>query len=197
MSGAGVDALLRLLAEQGSGEYFGEKVTITEHQLQAAHLAELDGASAPLVVAALVHDVGWLLAAASDQPSGRPEPLGRHDPPRLHETIGPHEEIGAEWLSAFLPLSVTEPVRLHVLAKRYLSAVWPAYHDGLSPASRRTLVAQGGPLDHDAVRSFEASPHAADALRLRVLDDQAKQTGARTPGLGHYEPLLRELAGIG
>lgn len=31
-----------------------------------------------------------------------------------------HETIGAQWLAGFFPAEVTEPVRLHVPAKRWL-----------------------------------------------------------------------------
>jgi phosphonate degradation associated HDIG domain protein len=180
MNAPTVERVLGLLREEGSVGYFGEDVTLTEHQLQSAHRAELEGASQSLVIAALVHDIGWIVQAVS---------------PDRREI--PHEQLGAEWLSSLLPPSVTEPIRLHVEAKRYLCATRPDYHATLSETSQRTLVAQGGPLEADGVREFERNPHAADALQLRHWDDLAKVPGASTPDLDHYAPLLAELAVIG
>jgi len=172
-----VEGVLRLLREEGSRAYFGEAVTITEHQLQAARQAEIEGAAAALIVAALLHDIGWVLQASSPE-----------------SATGPHEQLGAEWLSSFLPPAVTEPVRLHVVAKRYLCATRPGYDARLSDASRRTLVDQGGPLEGEAVRDFEANAYASDAVRLRLWDDLAKVPGAWTRDLDQYAPLLRALA---
>ena len=38
-----------------------------------------------------------------------------------------HGVRGAAWLAQWFPPAVTEPVRLHVAAKRYLCAVEPSY----------------------------------------------------------------------
>ncbi len=177
MSDANVESLLRLLREDGAVAYFGEDVTVTEHQLQAAQRAELEGAPDPLIVAALVHDIGWILAASAGG-----------------EKWEPHEQLGADWLSGFLPPAVTEPVRMHVLAKRYLCSTRPDYYDELSEESRRTLVNQGGLLEDREVKQFEGLAHSGDAIRLRIWDDLAKVPGWETPGLDHYERLLSELS---
>ena len=114
---------LGALRTRGQEAYLGEPVTVTQHSLQAAAAAEAEGSSPSLVVAALLHDLGWLL----------------HSGPR------PHEERGAEFLSfqGFGP-DVTEPVRLHVQAKRYLCTIDPDYRYRLSPESRRTLAPRAG-----------------------------------------------------
>jgi len=49
------------LLTAGSQAYLGEPVSIIAHSLQAARLAELDAAFPSLVVATLLHDIGWLL----------------------------------------------------------------------------------------------------------------------------------------
>jgi gamma-butyrobetaine dioxygenase len=147
---------------------------VTEHSLQAAAAAEAEGRPPTLVVAALLHDVGWLL----------------HTGPR------PHEERGAAFLArqGFGP-EVTEPVRLHVQAKRYLCTIDPDYRSRLSPESRRTLGPQGGLLDEEAREAFATHPFSADALALRRYDDQAKVPGAATPDLEHFARLLDALRG--
>ena len=168
------DAILRLFAERGSGLYFGEAVTETEHALQSAHLAEAAGADAQLVAAALLHDIGHLY----------------EDPELIEEQDLRHEEFGASLLRELLPESVWQPIRLHVAAKRYLCAVDPAYHAGLSWASRQSLALQGGPFDERGASAFLNAPFSQDALTLRRLDDLGKDPAMRTPELEHFFPLL-------
>jgi predicted HD phosphohydrolase len=163
--------VLTRLAAMGKRRYLGEPVTVIEHSLQTAHLAEREGAALPLVAAALLHDIGWLLRGGS-----------RH-----------HDLRGAAFLAEAFGPDVSEPVRLHVTAKRYLCSVEPGYHAALSAASVRTLRTQGGLLDTDGVGAFEAEPYCADAITLRRLDDRAKVPGTRTPGLAHYRRLLELL----
>ena len=176
-----VDIVLRLFAVGGEQAYFGEAVSQTAHALQSAHLAERAGADDALVVAALLHDVGHLL-------HGLPEDVAERG------IDGRHEEGGADWLARHFGPAVSEPVRLHVAAKRYLCAVEPSYLAGLSPASRRSLELQGGPFDAEAVRSFVAGPFFRDAVRLRRWDDEAKVPGLEVPGLDHYRGRLARAA---
>src|SRR5271169_2032775 len=125
-----VDTILELFARRGQATYHGEAVSQAEHALQAAELAEREGAPDRLVVAALLHDVGHLL-------EGQDEDLA-------HRGVdGRHEEAGCTWLSTHSGPEVTEPIRLHVAAKRYLCAVDPAYLAGLSPTSRLSHSLKG------------------------------------------------------
>lgn len=171
MAGVTVDEVLAALRARGREAYLGEPVTVTEHSLQTAQAAELDGTSPALTVAALLHDIGWLL----------------HAGPR------PHEIRGSAFLATNFGPAVTEPVRLHVAAKRYLCTIDPGYRAALSAESRRTLGRQGGLLDEEAREAFAAEPFAADALRLRRYDDRAKVPGANTPDLDHYVPLVESM----
>jgi len=172
-----IDRLFTLFCEKGNGAYFGESVTEMEHALQCAHLAEQAGAAPERIAAALLHDVGHLL-------HGRPEDLAEHG------VDGRHEEFGAWWLGRHFGPAVVNPVRLHVAAKRYLSAVEPDYHAGLSEASRRSLRLQGGPMSPDEARRFEQEPWFRSAVAVRRWDDAAKIPGLVVPGLDHYRPCL-------
>ena len=89
--------------------------------------------------------------------------------------------------------AVTEPVRLHVQAKRYLCATEPGYFALLSQESDRTLELQGGPMTADQAAAFEALPFARDAVAVRRWDDQAKDPAVTPPEFAHFEPLLRSL----
>lgn len=167
-----VDDVLVPLRLGGMTTYAGEVVSVTEHALQAASLAERDGSPAPLVAAALLHDIGWLLLATGSQ----------------H-----HEMRGHAFLVRHLGPEVTEPVRLHVTAKRYVCTVDRTYRSTLSAGSLRSLQRQGGLLDEREQARFEADPYATDALRLRRYDDLAKVPGASTPDLDSFAPLLASL----
>ncbi len=166
-----VDRLLLPLRIAGERAYLGEPVTVLEHSLQAAALAEDDGAASETVAAALLHDLGWLL----------------HGGPRAHE------QRGAAHLEHYFGPEVVEPVRLHVEAKRYLTTAEVGYRARLSEASVRTLALQGGPMDETEIETFLDRPFSGDAVTLRRLDDRAKVPGARTPALDHYAPLLERL----
>lgn len=170
----GINAILyELIEERGETLYGGEAVTQLQHALQCAQLAENEGASPALITAALLHDVGHLLEDDfEDAPA--------HDADRRHEDLG--DAFLARWFGP----DVTEPVRLHVAAKRYLCAVEPGYLAGLSPASRHSLMLQGGPMNETEVAEFEAGPHAEDAVRLRRWDDLGKAPSMQTATLAHF-----------
>jgi phosphonate degradation associated HDIG domain protein len=176
-----VDDILRLFARRGASAYHGEAVSQAEHGLQAAELAESEGASDALVVAALLHDVGHLL-------DGQDEDLATRG------IDGHHEEAGSRWLARHFGPEVIEPIRLHVAAKRYLCAVDPAYLEGLSPASRLSLAVQGGPMGSEERAEFEGNPFYRDAIRLRHWDDTAKVPGLDVPGLEHYRDRIAATA---
>ncbi|MHA6763732.1 phosphonate degradation HD-domain oxygenase [Streptacidiphilus sp. PAMC 29251] len=179
-------ALADLFAGAGAAEYFGEEVTQAAHMLQTAALAEAAGAPAPLVAAALLHDVGHFEALTRAQGGLSGDAL-------MAGTDNRHSHTGADWLAQWFGPEVTEPVRLHVAAKRYLCAVEPGYFGRLSDASIQTLRVQGGPMTQDQATAFESGPHAADAVRLRRWDEQAKDPLLTAPPLAHYLPLLAGL----
>ena len=61
-----VDEIAALFAGPAMQSYLGEDVTLAEHMLQAAVLAEAAGASDSLIAAALLHDVGHVLASGAE-----------------------------------------------------------------------------------------------------------------------------------
>jgi len=178
-----VDRIAELFAGEGARSYLGEDVSIAVHMLQAGALAEASGAADSLVAAALLHDVGHFEAVS---------PRVTHAQQR--EAIDfRHQDSGADWLARWFPADVTEPVRLHVLAKRYLCAVEPDYLAQLSPASVHTLALQGGPLTGVEVHRFASLPHAQAAVNVRRWDDQAKDPRLATPAFDHFRKLLSQL----
>src|SRR5262249_31836397 len=151
-----------LFTRRGSGAYFGEPVSQLEHALQTAHKAELAGATDSLIVAALLHDIGHLLHRLPDHMADQ-------------GLDGKHELIGAAWLTDCFGEEVTEPIRLHVTAKRYLCAIDKEYLDRLSSASKQSLALQGGPMNEFEVGGFEALPYGRESVLLRQWDDEAKE----------------------
>jgi len=174
------DQIFSLFEARGHDAYFGEDVSQQEHALQAAHLAENAQVRPALIVAALLHDIGHLI-------HGLPENIADQG------VDGYHEAAGAKWLSAHFGPEVTEPIRLHVDAKRYLCATDPAYQGMLSPSSIQSLALQGGPVNPEEVRALEANPYFAGAVLLRRWDDTAKVPGLEVPGFEHYRTLINAL----
>jgi len=172
-----VDEIFRVFSEYGSEQYLGERVSMTEHMLQAAYAAEQDGAPPQLVAAALLHDYGHFI---HELPADSAQ----------HGIDTQHEEVAHAFLSEHFGPEIAEPIRMHVAAKRYLCATDPAYLDELSPASVHSLHLQGGPYSPEEVAEFELSAYAEDAVRLRRYDDIGKVEGLETPDLEHYRPVL-------
>ena len=175
------DEILETYARRGTVAYFGESVSMTEHALQAAYFAQAAGAPKSLIVAALLHDIGHLI---EEVPSDLADwTFDAH-----------HEKVGSEWLARRFHPEVSEPVRLHVPAKRYLLATDADYYSKLSPASVVTLKLQGGPMAAHEVAQFETERFHKDAVRVRQWDDQGKVAGLKTPGLADYRALIEALA---
>lgn len=158
-------------------EGYGEGVSQWEHAIQCAAFAERDGAAPALVAAAYLHDIGHLL----------------HQLPQDVADSGidtQHESTGSAWLSQYFGPEVTEPVRMHVAAKRYLATVEPGYFDKLSDASKLSLRLQGGPMTGAQAQAFEAERFFADAVRLRRWDEEGKIIGYQGPGAAHFDAVV-------
>ena len=170
-----------LLEHKADGQYGLHDVTQKQHALQSALLAEQDGCSPALVAAALLHDIGHLVHHLGENPAAE----GVDDR---------HEELGKVYLTRLFGPAVTEPIRLHVAAKRFLVATEPGYAALLAPDSVLSLKLQGGPMSEEEVAAFRVLPHAAAAVRLRRYDDRAKIKDLPTPPVSHFmEYLAREL----
>ena len=173
-----VEAILAVLVERGSDWCYDEEISQLQHAVQSALLARLEQGSSEAVAAALLHDIGhFLMADAAQDERNRNRDLR-------------HETVGANWLSQAFGPEVTEPVRLHVPAKRYLCATEPGYWDDLSEGSKISLRKQGGPMNKNEATAFATLPGYAAALRLRRIDDRAKVVGLVTPPMGSFTEYL-------
>lgn len=175
-----IDLIEDIIARRGAESYLGEEVTMAEHMLQAARLAEAEGGSDAMIAAALLHDVGHYTNEFGDD--------------YIDQGIdNRHEEAGAAILAPHFPPEVVEPVRLHVATKRYLCATDPAYYDRLSAASKKTLALQGGPMRSEEVAAFERNPYRDIAIKVRLWDEAAKVKNLPTPPFAYYRPVLERV----
>ncbi len=166
-----------ILDGKGHRRYGLSAIDQRAHALQAAWLAEQAGRDAALITACLLHDIGHMVHDLGEDPAKD----GIDDR---------HEDLGHAWLARWFGAEVTEPVRLHVAAKRYLCAVEPDYFSTLSNDSVRSLALQGGPMSDAEAAQYRANPHAEAATILRRFDERAKVRNLATPPVAHFLPYI-------
>ncbi len=179
------DEIATLFHQRGGEQYSGEPVTQLAHALQTATLAELDGADDELITAALLHDLGHLVHSLSTGPG---------DTPTLRGVDDLHQFQALPFLRGRFSDRVLGAIQAHVDAKRYLCASRPGYREALSADSQRSLLLQGGVFDAAQAAAFMAQPGAAEAVRVRLWDDQAKSADMTTPPLAHFMARARRCA---
>jgi len=157
---------------------YGESISMQEHMLQAACIAEQKGEDDTVIVATLLHDYGHLVC---NMPNNTFE----------DGIDNYHEDVGAQALESWFDEDIVGAVRLHVDAKRYLCASTPAYRDKLSQASITTLEVQGGPMNEEEMAAFREKRGYRLALKVRVYDDLGKEPQMERPNLDYYIPKLK------
>lgn len=165
---------------RGDEEYLGEDVTMAQHMLQGATLAEQAGLSEDIIVAALLHDIGHFTSE-----------FGTYHPDDTEDRH--HEDAGAQVLAPFFPSVVIDCVKYHVAAKRYLCATKPDYFNRLSSASVHTLHLQGGPMSDAEVAAFESNPNLKKIIQVRYLDEAGKVADMTTPDYAHFSPMVQRI----
>jgi phosphonate degradation associated HDIG domain protein len=143
------------------------------HAVQAALLAERAGCDAALITACLLHDIGHMVHDLGENPA-------------KHGIDDKHEELGQAWLNRWFGPEVTEPVRLHVAAKRYLCATELDYFSKLSRDSVCSLALQGGPMSEAECAAYSANPYSEAATKLRRFDEGAKVKDLATPPVEYF-----------
>lgn len=165
---------------RGDEEYLGEPVTMAEHMLQGATIAEQNGQPEEIIVGALLHDIGHFTSE-----------FGTFSMDDTEDRY--HEEAGAEVLEQFFPSVITDCVRYHVAAKRYLCATKPEYFNRLSEASVHSLNLQGGPMNAEEVAEFEKNPNLKQIIAVRYLDEAGKRADMETPDYWHFAPMVQRM----
>lgn len=169
-----------IFERRGGEEYLGEPVTMAQHMLQGATIAEQNGMDEDIIVGALLHDIGHFTSE-----------FGTYHPDDTEDRH--HEDAGADVLAPFFPSVITDCVKYHVAAKRYLCATKPEYFARLSPASVHTLELQGGPMSDDEVKAFQSNPNLEKIIQVRYLDEAGKRADMQTPDFAHFAPMVQRL----
>lgn len=174
----------------GQNYTISEPITITQHSLQTyKRMIEITNDS-NLHVSAFLHDFGhfpirsreYLLTPflSSSSPLKYVSVCPKYPIDPITGINDEHERNGSDWLMLNdFPPDVYMPVRLHVLAKRYLCTVNEEYKNSLSTGSALSLELQGGLLTVDECAMFETLPYAEESLLLRNADDQGKNVNVR------------------
>ena len=156
--------------------YIGEKVTMTDHMIQTAMLAEENHSTESLICACLLHDYGHFIIENPDQLVSK-------------SVDGKHEDIGFNFLKNYFKPEVVEPIKLHVQAKRYLCRN-NSYWNILSEASKVSLKLQGGIMKDSDAKIFVSSKFHGDAILLRKYDDEGKMPNIKMKKINEYRDLI-------
>tara|TARA_E500000331_G_scaffold352700_1_gene401809 strand:+ start:252 stop:788 length:537 start_codon:yes stop_codon:yes gene_type:complete len=157
--------------------YIGEKITISKHMIQTAMLAEKAKCNNNLICSCLLHDYGHFIIE-------NPDELVKHN------LDGEHENIGYEYLKKFFKKEIVEPIKYHVMAKRYLARD-KKYFNLLSNASKISLKIQGGVLNDKESEKFKKQKYFNDSILLRKFDEAAKRTDIKMKSIHDYKKLLK------
>ena len=157
--------------------YIGEKLTMSDHMIQSAMLAEKAKCNDNLVCSCLLHDYGHFII---------------EDPYSLvnNNKDGEHEAIGYEYLKKFFNKEIVEPIKYHVLAKRYLARN-KKYFNFLSEASKISLKLQGGVLNDKESEEFKKKKYFKNSVLVRKFDEAAKKTNIKMKSIDNYKSLLK------
>ncbi len=174
-----VKRIRRLYETQGKKK-IGENITHMQHAVQTAALAERNGAPETLIASCLLHDIGHLT----------------YNREILRWNVNNrHEMIGASILHNIFGDQVSAPVKLHVIAKRFLCTTDRSYYDSLSLASRDSFELQGGYItDSHALAAFERNPYFEQAISLRYWDDEGKDVSNIDIDFSRFIPMLETLS---
>ena len=169
-----VDLLFDFIKEEGKTNY-DESVTQLQHSLQTASLARTEDGRRHIVIASLLHDIGHLF-------------IEENDAKKIKDFN--HEIIASNFLKDFFSEEITESIRLHVLAKRYLCSIDNSYYESLSKASKNSFQVQGGALNKEEINELENNKYFKDAVRLRKWDDRGKVSLKEVEELDTYKEMI-------
>ena len=172
-----VDLLFDFIKEEGKTNY-DESVTQLQHSLQTASLARIEDGRRHIVIASLLHDIGHLLIDENDSKNDF-----------LKKDLN-HENIASNFLKDFFSEEITESIRLHVVAKRYLCSIDNSYYERLAKSSKKSFVVQGGALEKKEIIELENNIYFKDAIQLRKWDDRAKVSLKEVEELDTYKEMI-------
>jgi predicted HD phosphohydrolase len=167
-----------------------EPITQLDHAIQTANnvrfqLEKLGKRNKHLEVAGALHDIGHFIQFGSKNSR-----LVCINPQSGINDF--HEIIGADFLKQKkFPMSITEPIRYHGVAKIWLCNKDALYYSSLSKASKMSLEIQKQTCDKE-YQDFLKSRYRSQAILLRRCDDMSKQTlMVRNPYYKDLDDLLK------
>ena len=156
--------------------YIGEKISMTEHMIQTAMLAEKANCSSNLICSSLLHDYGHFILKNPDKLVNK-------------KKDGKHEDLGFKFLNKYFIKDVVGPIKYHVKAKKYLARD-KKYYNTLSEASKISLKLQGGVMSNNEAKEFESNEFFESSIKLRKFDENAKKVGLKIKSINEYKNLL-------
>ena len=169
-----------IFERRGADSYLGEPVTMSQHMLQGAVLAERDDAAEELVAAALLHDIGHYTSEFG--------PLSDES----HDDNF-HDEAGARVLEGVLSAGghrMRAPSRrCQALSLRHRSELLRQALRCLDPHARTA----GRADERGRSRRVPAQSAFREAVRVRLWDEGGKDPDMATPPFRHYMPLLQRV----
>lgn len=161
------DEVIHVFETRGAEDYFAGPVSQASHMVQCAMLAMESFSELPVIIGALLHDIGHLLT---------------HEYPT--ETMGKvgvtsYEAIGGAYLrTKGFSERVCAIVEQQVAARRYLVTTDEDYKNKVSYDSLQTLSLQGGPMSTAEAAAFEKIAYFTDIINICRWNEQANNTNA-------------------
>lgn len=171
-----MDKIRYLFQNYGNKIHEDAPVSHLEHALQSAYIAEENGCPREVILASLLHDIGYLVVYSGENLNIK----------------GPfmYEKIASNYLKDIgIGDNIPEMVEGHIEAKRWLSRD-KNYFEKLSPVSKINLINQGGPLTRLESEKYLDHPLHSEFTHIRLFSDGAKTVGKKTNDLEYYLKML-------
>lgn len=183
-----------------------EPISQWSHLIQCYANAKKRGYTESLTVACMLHDIGHFVNPNFYDLHPSYNRIHSHLNQRcidVNSGIDDHHEMkGSVFLSDIgFPLSVTDPIKYHAVAKYEKCMLDKKYKDSLSSASKTSLQSQiQTDCFHKTYFQFKHSVFYKNAMMLREVDDESKKvlTDEQLDELGPLEEmtkLIREVLG--
>ena len=167
-----VNEMFALYEKYGKRYGKGQEISQFEQVSQAAALAEEEGYEDEVILAAFFHNIGAICANAENQ------------------TEGAREKLGADYLrEQGFSERIATLVESDIKAKRYLAYKYPDYYDRFSDDEKAQIEAEGGRMNEIEAKKFEFDPDAELFLRLRYLNDKAREVRKPILNIPHIKLL--------
>lgn len=188
-----VNNIFNYYIKYGTSNYNNE-ISILEHSIQSSIIAEKYKLNNNLIISSFLHDIGQLVGMEQysvymknfkdydrenyrehDGEYDREYDRDRKEYELKNYGIRYHEKIGEQYLEELgFPKSITEPIGLHVMAKRYLLSINKNYYNVLSNNSKISLQHQGITMTDEEIKYFLNNKYYKESILLRLCDDNAR-----------------------